>query len=181
MNTLGLVVLSVYAYRHCVLSLIVFCHSIFVTVCSYFLTFDVFGKQESYVLCKLFKKNGLGPKNGAQYGAPFNEDDWADDDINVFDQTHAISFEAKGPPQIVHMQPEEQSLPHGSGLFDTDSVNGRLPILEEGPSSSVVAPISVVAADETNDEIEHLLNSFADEEMLYHDGNGLKQVSFMSC
>ncbi|KAL0709268.1 hypothetical protein Bca4012_016246 [Brassica carinata] len=34
--------------------------------------------QDTYVLCVLFKKDGPGPRNGAQYGAPFKEDDWSD-------------------------------------------------------------------------------------------------------
>ncbi|KAE8673925.1 NAC domain-containing protein 53 [Hibiscus syriacus] len=37
-------------------------------------------KDDGYVLCVLFNKDGKGPKNGAQYGAPFKEDDWTDDD-----------------------------------------------------------------------------------------------------
>ncbi|KAJ6289249.1 hypothetical protein OIU76_025124 [Salix suchowensis] len=37
--------------------------------------------QDGYVLCVLFKKDGPGPKNGAQYGAPFNEDEWDDDEV----------------------------------------------------------------------------------------------------
>ncbi|KAI3709892.1 hypothetical protein L2E82_39660 [Cichorium intybus] len=36
--------------------------------------------QEAYVLCRVFEKSGLGPKNGAQYGAPYEEKDWDDDD-----------------------------------------------------------------------------------------------------
>ncbi|XP_050206719.1 NAC domain-containing protein 82-like [Mercurialis annua] len=36
--------------------------------------------QDSYVLCSIFKKDGPGPKNGAQYGAPFREEDWDEDD-----------------------------------------------------------------------------------------------------
>ncbi|CAK7355000.1 unnamed protein product [Dovyalis caffra] len=36
--------------------------------------------QDGYVLCVIFQKEGPGPKNGAQYGAPFNEDEWDDDD-----------------------------------------------------------------------------------------------------
>lgn len=35
--------------------------------------------QNAYVLCKIFQKEGVGPKNGAQYGAPFKEEDWDDD------------------------------------------------------------------------------------------------------
>ncbi|EYU36537.1 hypothetical protein MIMGU_mgv1a005759mg [Erythranthe guttata] len=36
---------------------------------------------EYYVLCKVYKKSGPGPKNGEQYGAPFREEEWADDEI----------------------------------------------------------------------------------------------------
>ncbi|MCE3052314.1 hypothetical protein HAX54_052202 [Datura stramonium] len=36
--------------------------------------------QDYYALYKVFKKSGPGPKNGEQYGAPFREEDWADDD-----------------------------------------------------------------------------------------------------
>jgi len=36
--------------------------------------------QEYYALYKLFKKSGAGPKNGEQYGAPFQEEEWVDDD-----------------------------------------------------------------------------------------------------
>jgi len=34
--------------------------------------------QDACVLCKIFQKSGPGPKTGAQYGAPFNEEDWND-------------------------------------------------------------------------------------------------------
>lgn len=37
--------------------------------------------QDSHVLCKVFQKSGPGPKNGAQYGAPFKEEDWEDDEF----------------------------------------------------------------------------------------------------
>ncbi|XP_038686005.1 NAC domain-containing protein 82-like [Tripterygium wilfordii] len=37
----------------------------------------------AYVLCKVFQKEGPGPRNGAQYGAPFREEDWSDDDEEV--------------------------------------------------------------------------------------------------
>lgn len=34
--------------------------------------------QETLVLCRIFQKNGSGPQNGAQYGAPFREEEWAE-------------------------------------------------------------------------------------------------------
>ncbi|CAL5095050.1 unnamed protein product [Urochloa decumbens] len=32
--------------------------------------------KDAFVLCKIFKKSGLGPRIGEQYGAPFNEAEW---------------------------------------------------------------------------------------------------------
>lgn len=32
--------------------------------------------QDCYVVCRIFQKNGSGPQNGAQYGAPFIEEEW---------------------------------------------------------------------------------------------------------
>ncbi|CAO1946789.1 unnamed protein product [Urochloa humidicola] len=37
--------------------------------------------KDAYVLCKIFKKSGLGPRIGEQYGATFNEEEW--DNINT--------------------------------------------------------------------------------------------------
>ncbi|KAK4387785.1 NAC domain-containing protein 17 [Sesamum angolense] len=39
--------------------------------------------KEYYALYKVYKKSGAGPKNGEQYGAPFREEDWADDELEV--------------------------------------------------------------------------------------------------
>uniref|UniRef100_A0A2P2K2H9 NAC domain-containing protein 74-like isoform X2 n=1 Tax=Rhizophora mucronata TaxID=61149 RepID=A0A2P2K2H9_RHIMU len=36
--------------------------------------------HDYYALYKVYKKSGPGPKNGEQYGAPFKEEDWVDDD-----------------------------------------------------------------------------------------------------
>jgi hypothetical protein len=32
------------------------------------------------VVCRIFQKAGPGPQNGAQYGAPFVEEEWDKDD-----------------------------------------------------------------------------------------------------
>ncbi|KAH7537063.1 hypothetical protein FEM48_Zijuj03G0052400 [Ziziphus jujuba var. spinosa] len=37
--------------------------------------------QDAYVLCRIFQKSGTGPKNGEQYGAPFIEEEWEDDEL----------------------------------------------------------------------------------------------------
>ncbi|OIT31623.1 PREDICTED: NAC domain-containing protein 17-like [Nicotiana attenuata] len=36
--------------------------------------------HDYYALYKVFKKSGPGPKNNEQYGAPFREEDWVDDE-----------------------------------------------------------------------------------------------------
>ncbi|XAR72151.1 hypothetical protein NMG60_11018692 [Bertholletia excelsa] len=37
--------------------------------------------QDAFVLCRIFQKSGSGPKNGEQYGAPFIEEEWEDDEM----------------------------------------------------------------------------------------------------
>ncbi|KAG6573857.1 NAC domain-containing protein 78, partial [Cucurbita argyrosperma subsp. argyrosperma] len=50
----------------------------------YKLTDEELGKfaivQDAFVLCRIFQKSGTGPKNGEQYGAPFVEEEWEDND-----------------------------------------------------------------------------------------------------
>ncbi|CAH8362452.1 unnamed protein product [Eruca vesicaria subsp. sativa] len=44
---------------------------------------------EYYALYKLYKKSGAGPKNGEEYGAPFQEEEWVDDDDDDDDSEDA--------------------------------------------------------------------------------------------
>ncbi|KAL9351428.1 hypothetical protein Peur_054108 [Populus x canadensis] len=37
--------------------------------------------QDAFVLCRIFQKSGTGPKNGEQYGAPFIEEEWENDEV----------------------------------------------------------------------------------------------------
>ncbi|CAI9116422.1 OLC1v1017562C3 [Oldenlandia corymbosa var. corymbosa] len=37
--------------------------------------------KDYYALYKVYKKSGPGPKNGEQYGAPFREEDWTDEEV----------------------------------------------------------------------------------------------------
>lgn len=39
--------------------------------------------QDAFVLCRIFQKSGSGPKNGEQYGAPFVEEEWEDDEVGI--------------------------------------------------------------------------------------------------
>ncbi|KAG2304502.1 hypothetical protein Bca4012_063556 [Brassica carinata] len=49
--------------------------------------------KEYYALYKLYKKSGAGPKNGEEYGAPFQEEEWADDDDNEVGDNIAVRYE----------------------------------------------------------------------------------------
>ncbi|KAF7820196.1 NAC domain-containing protein 78-like [Senna tora] len=40
-------------------------------------------QKDAFVLCRVFQKSGTGPKNGEQYGAPFVEEEWEDEDDEV--------------------------------------------------------------------------------------------------
>ncbi|CAN0877397.1 NAC domain-containing protein 82 [Linum grandiflorum] len=59
--------------------------------------------QDSYVISVIFKKNGPGPNNGAQYGAPFKEEDWESDDEEeeVNDGTGAALWAGGSAPSMV--------------------------------------------------------------------------------
>ncbi|KAL1213007.1 NAC domain-containing protein 13 [Cardamine amara subsp. amara] len=46
--------------------------------------------KDSYVLYKVYKKSGSGPKNGEQYGAPFVEEEWADAGDDFDEPAHVV-------------------------------------------------------------------------------------------
>ncbi|XP_062221469.1 NAC domain-containing protein 78-like [Phragmites australis] len=41
---------------------------------------DADGPQDLHVVCRIFQKVGSGPMNGAQYGAPYMEEEWEEED-----------------------------------------------------------------------------------------------------
>ncbi|XP_022841472.1 NAC domain-containing protein 53-like isoform X2 [Olea europaea var. sylvestris] len=45
--------------------------------------------QDAIVLCRVFQKSGSGPKNGEQYGAPFVEEEWEDDELELVPKQEA--------------------------------------------------------------------------------------------
>lgn len=36
--------------------------------------------KDAHVVCRIFLKSGSGPQNGAQYGAPFLEKEWEEEE-----------------------------------------------------------------------------------------------------
>lgn len=43
------------------------------------------------MLCRIFQKSGTGPKNGEQYGAPFLEEEWEEDEMTFVPDQDAFS------------------------------------------------------------------------------------------
>lgn len=46
-------------------------------------------EKDAFVLCRVFQKSGSGPKNGEQYGAPFVEEEWLDDELEFAPKVEA--------------------------------------------------------------------------------------------
>lgn len=125
------------------------------------------GVQDLYVLCKVFKKSGLGPKNGAQYGAPFDEDDWADDDLDEA-QNHGITFPSGNALGTASVLPDVQSSSAITGMLHLPG----LPSTEAGPSFSSGPSNNENPINDSMDEVVRLLASFTDEHSLTFNDDG---------
>lgn len=123
------------------------------------------------MLCKVFEKNGPGPKNGAQYGAPFNEADWDDDDDI---QNHVKSLLSDGPSSTASALPENQSYSVITSMVNPGSTPGPSLIEAAGPSHFSGPSVSEVPLD-LDDEILRLLAPFTDDSVLLND-NGNHEV-----
>jgi hypothetical protein len=49
--------------------------------------------KDAFVLCRIFQKSGTGPKNGEQYGAPFIEEEWDDDEVPLLPSEEMVLTE----------------------------------------------------------------------------------------
>ncbi|XP_022896423.1 NAC domain-containing protein 82-like isoform X2 [Olea europaea var. sylvestris] len=124
------------------------------------------GLQDLYVLCKVFEKNGPGPKNGAQYGAPFNEADWDDDD-DV--QTHVESSPSGGPSSTALTLPENQCCSVITSMVNPGNTPGPS-LIEAGPSHFSGPAVSGVPLDlDLDDEVLRWLATFRDDSVLLDD------------
>lgn len=98
--------------------------------------------QGAYAICKIFKKSGPGPKNGEQYGAPFYEEEWEDDeDLNLAcSSVRASSSRELSNGHIIH-----QSLVSGGGempsLPELPDTDGTIPDAEFLRSSSLPSAV----------------------------------------
>lgn len=83
--------------------------------------------QDSYVICKIYEKSGLGPKNGEDYGAPFVEEEWESDGDN-------------------NMQTDQVPVLHPENVVPADNTNALSTPCSLVPSSTEQLTASVTAA-----------------------------------
>jgi hypothetical protein len=104
------------------------------------------------VICRLFQKEGPGPKNGAHYGKPFKEEDW-DDGEEIEGVPFAPIFELAPISALAPTQPSSSLISvandmHPStighvGLNSVSCLSGlmpscsMLPSAESAPSNQV--------------------------------------------
>ncbi|XP_030924005.1 NAC domain-containing protein 40-like [Quercus lobata] len=70
--------------------------------------------QNGHVLCMIFHKDGLGPKNNAQYGAPFKEEDWNNDEVGF------VEVASSGFPTPASVLPNNYSSSLAAGTSQCD-------------------------------------------------------------
>ncbi|CAN8298824.1 unnamed protein product [Cochlearia groenlandica] len=89
--------------------------------------------QDTYVVCVLFKKDGLGPRNGAQYGAPFKEEEWSDEEqLNAVPVTNN-PINHQGPnketsPAVASTSSHDPKKDYFAGLISESCVSDFLPV-----------------------------------------------------
>ncbi|CAI8598865.1 unnamed protein product [Vicia faba] len=118
--------------------------------------------QNSYVICRVFQKEGLGPRNGAQYGKPFNEKDWdSEEEIDCLQPVPAAAVSAPSPflPSSSHISVANDMHPlvSGVGLNSLSCVSRSMPSGLPHPS----AP-----SNQVDDDILTMLAIFKDDDTL---------------
>lgn len=131
--------------------------------------------QDAYVLCIVFQKDGPGPRNGAQYGAPFREEDWEnDEDVDCVDVISSAALPRPTPNQISPVAesshvPEKQCIGTSESCL-SDTIPPTCKML---PSAPVINDVSKeVAQDLGEDDILALLDYFTEDNNLIPNENG---------
>lgn len=65
---------------------------LYMKLCFFKLTYFLLlfsGGKDALVLCRVFQKSGPGPKNGEKYGAPFVEEEWEEDELEIVPKEEA--------------------------------------------------------------------------------------------
>lgn len=111
------------------------------------------------MICKVFQKEGPGPRNGAQYGRPFNEEDWNDEEIGIpyVDSSAPVPISSITSNTSV---PNDQYLLAGgcTGSTSTSCLTGMMP----SPGLEIPSPPSNQAVN-SDEEILSMLDIFKED------------------
>ncbi|KEH35592.1 NAC domain-containing protein 82 isoform X3 [Medicago truncatula] len=130
--------------------------------------------QNSYVICRVFQKEGPGPRNGAQYGKPFNEKDW--DSEEEIDYVQAVPVAAVSAPALIlpsssHISEENDMHTSARGCTGQTSLSGLSRLMPSG-TTHPSAP-----GNQADDDILSMLAIFDDENALAgNENNGSEKV-----
>ncbi|KAL3721475.1 hypothetical protein ACJRO7_033903 [Eucalyptus globulus] len=114
--------------------------------------------QDTFVICVIFEKDGPGPRNGAQYGAPFVEEEWEDDDNGEADVPSASGFT------------QEFILPDMQQHFERYCVGSTSNACAAGPSQMAPSVVNVPPPAPVNDVVMEDFQNPCDE---YLHSNGI--------
>ncbi|KAL9235171.1 hypothetical protein vseg_009958 [Gypsophila vaccaria] len=122
--------------------------------------------QDSFVICKIFEKSGLGPKNAESYCAPFVEEEWDSDN----DDNSPVVCDLEGSGTAAN------AVSMGKGSLDVRSQNvSVITSIAAGPNSAAPSTSSSVHQSPSDaregllpietegDEIDRFLAVFAEE------------------
>ncbi|KAF7840105.1 NAC domain-containing protein 82-like isoform X1 [Senna tora] len=143
--------------------------------------------QDSYVLCKVFQKEGPGPRNGAQYGKPFNEEDWDnDEEVECVDSIPLVDMSASSLPILPithHSSVAIDKHPPASGCIGSPSVSCltgvetlSTPMMHPSvPSNKVISNDGSLVP--IHDDIASMLDCFTEDDSLALNGNKIQFLS----
>lgn len=128
------------------------------------------------MICRVFQKEGPGPRNGAQYGKPFNEEDWdKEEEIDCVVSLPVVALSAPDPIQLTtcHNSVANDMRPSTSeciGLTSGSCLSGLMPSCLTHP---LAAPSSSTQAD---DGILLMLDTFKEGNTLALNENNRIEV-----
>lgn len=114
--------------------------------------------RDYYALYKVFKKSGAGPKNGEQYGAPFKEEEWDDDEY--LDPNCSVD-QKKSTNPVNDIQPTENPKPNVPFQYPKDDLEGFLNHIGNEPPP-LMQPLSI----DYSYDMEHLIGEEDSESTL---------------
>ncbi|KAG8072958.1 hypothetical protein GUJ93_ZPchr0006g40769 [Zizania palustris] len=106
---------------------------------------DADGPQDLHVVCRIFQKTGSGPQNGAQYGAPYMEEEWEEDDDAL--EKAPVSGASTEMAAVTDMADEESNEEDENMHFKTNELSQT----QEDVNQPEIAPLKAQGSKETSD------------------------------